>query len=113
MGGYNGQATYQGTYNYFDLQLPEETNRYIHRILAFKHLLENAADLGFRLEDDEKYTTIPFRTVVVTSSISNLAQFAKQNVTTYKMLRLMNPWLRGRSLTVKSGRSYTIKLPAE
>ena len=25
-----------------DLLLPEETNRYIFRILAFKHLLENA-----------------------------------------------------------------------
>ncbi|MBD0285064.1 MAG: lytic transglycosylase domain-containing protein [Flavisolibacter sp.] len=110
-GGYNGQATYQGTYNYYDLLLPEETNRYIFRILAFKHLLENATELGFVVEDEEKYGTIPSRTVTVTSSIPNLAQFAQENGTTYKMLRQMNPWLRGRSLTVSGGKTYEIKLP--
>ncbi|MDB5197828.1 MAG: hypothetical protein JWP88_2199 [Flaviaesturariibacter sp.] len=110
-GGYNGQATYQGTKYYYDLLLPEETNRYIFRILAFKHLLENAESMGFQLEEGEKYGVIPFREVTVSSSISNLAAFAKEQGTTYKMLRQMNPWLRGRSLPVSGGKSYTIKLP--
>lgn len=112
-GGYNGQATFQRTLNYYDLQLPEETNRYIFRILAFKHILENADALGFKLGDAEKYNEIPYRTVTVTSSIANLADFAIQNGTTYKILRLLNPWLRGRSLTVGGGKSYVIKLPAQ
>lgn len=111
MGGYNGQATYQGTLNYYDLLLPEETNRYIFRILAFKHLMEASEEMGFVLKDEEKYAEVPYRTVTVNSSIDNLAQFAKENGTTYKMLRLMNPWVRGKSLTVKSGNSYEIKLP--
>lgn len=111
-GGYNAQATFQGTLNYYDLQLPDETNRYIFRILTFKYLLENAADLGFVLKDEEKYPVVPFRTVTVNSTIPNLAQFARDSGTTYKMLRLMNPWLRGRSLTVTGGKSYAIKLPA-
>ena len=111
MGGYNGQANNQGTKHYYDLLLPEETNRYIFRILAFKHLLENAKDLGFELKADEAYEQIPFRTVTVNSSISNLAQFAISNGTTYKMLKQMNPWLRGKTLTVKSGQSYVVKLP--
>lgn len=51
MGGYNGQATFQQTTNYYDLLLPEETNRYIFRILTFKHLLENSEKLGFKLEN--------------------------------------------------------------
>ncbi|MBD0294061.1 MAG: lytic transglycosylase domain-containing protein, partial [Flavisolibacter sp.] len=63
------------------------------------------------MEDEEKYGTIPSRTVTVTSSIPNLAQFAQENGTTYKMLRQMNPWLRGRSLTVSGGKTYEIKLP--
>ena len=113
MGGYNGQANFQGTKNYYDLLLPEETNRYIFRILAFKHLLENADELGFKLKDDEKYHQVPFREVTVTASIANLADFATQNGTTYKMLRLMNPWLKGKSLSVSGGRSYTLKLPKE
>ena len=111
MGGYNGQATFQKTKYYYDLLLPEETNRYIFRILAFKHLMENAEELGFILKEEDMYPQIPYRSVQVTSSISNLADFARSNGTTYKMLRQMNPWLKGRSLTVKSGRSYEIKLP--
>jgi hypothetical protein len=51
--------------------------------------------------------------MVVTTSIANLAQFAQQNGTTYKMLRQMNPWLKGKSLTVSGGKSYTIRLPKE
>lgn len=113
MGGYNGQATYQGTTNYYDLLLPEETNRYIFRILAFKHLLENAESLGFKLDDAEKYHPVPYREVVVIQSIANLAEFARQNGTTYKMLRQMNPWLKGRSLSVSGGKSYVLKLPKE
>jgi hypothetical protein len=111
-GGYNGQATFQRSTNYYDLQLPEETNRYIFRILAFKHILENADALGFKLGEEERYSEVPYRTVTVTSSIANLADFAIQNGTSYKILRLMNPWLRGRSLTVTGGKRYVIKLPA-
>ena len=110
-GGYNGQATFQGTVNYYDLMLPEETNRYIFRILTFKHLMENAEELGFVLKDEDKYGEVPFRTVTVDTSIPNLAQFAKEQGTTYKMLRQMNPWLRDRSLTVRKGKTYVIKLP--
>lgn len=113
MGGYNSQASFQRTTNYYDLQLPEETNKYIFRILSFKYLLENANQLGFNVNDEEKYQPISERTITVTSSIPNLAQFAIDNGTTYKMLRVMNPWLKGRSLTVGKGKSYVIKLPSQ
>jgi membrane-bound lytic murein transglycosylase D len=112
-GGYNSQATFQGTKNYYDLLLPEETNRYIFRILAFKHLFENATALGFTVDENEKYTQPPFKEVKVASSIANLATYAKANGTNYKTLRQLNPWLRGRSLTVKNGSAYTLRLPAE
>ncbi len=112
MGGYNGQATYQQTTNYYDLLLPEETNRYIFRILAFKHLLANSEELGFKLEESDLYKEIPYREVEVTSSIPNLAQFAIDQGTTFKILRQMNPWLKGRSLTVSGGKRYVLRLPA-
>lgn len=112
-GGYNSQASFQRTTNYYDLQLPEETNRYVYRILAFKHILEHPDLFDFKMSDAEKYTGIPFRTVTVSSSISNLADWAIENGTTYKMLRLMNPWIRGKSLPVSGGKSYDIKLPVK
>jgi hypothetical protein len=111
-GGYNGQATYQGTKYYYDLQLPEETNRYLFRILAFKHLMGNPEASGFVLKDEEKYKEVPTQSVTVTSSIPNLAAWARERGTTYKMIRQLNPWLRGRSLNV-SGRTYEIKIPAQ
>ena len=110
-GGYNAQVTYQGTANYYDLLLPEETNRYIFRILAFKHLMENAEEMGFVLKEEDKYTEIPHRVVEVTATIPNLAEWARSNGTTYKMVRQMNPWLRGKSLTVAAGKTYQVKLP--
>lgn len=110
-GGYNAQATAQQTRNYYDLLLPEETNRYIFRILAFKHLLTNAASLGFVLKEEEKYTEPPHRIVQVQTSIPSLTQFAINNGTSYKVLRIMNPWLRGRQLTVRNGKTYELKLP--
>ncbi|MCU7547699.1 lytic transglycosylase domain-containing protein [Chitinophagaceae bacterium LB-8] len=109
--GYSSQAAYQKTNNYYDLLLPEETNRYIFRILTFKHLMENAEELGYKLSEDEKYHVIPSRTVTIDSSISNLAQFALDNGTTYKILKLMNPWLRDRDLTVPKGNTYNILIP--
>lgn len=74
--------------------------------------MENAADLGFMLDDNEKYNEVPYKTLTVNNSIVDLADFAIANGTTYKILRLMNPWLKGKSLTVKPGKTYEIKLPA-
>jgi len=113
MGGFSAQASFQRTNNYYDLQLPEETNKYIFRILTFKYLLENGARLGFNVDDQEKYQPVQTKTVTVSSSISDLAQFAIDNRTSYKMLRVLNPWLKGKSLTVSNGRTYIIKLPAQ
>ncbi|HYE56407.1 MAG TPA: lytic transglycosylase domain-containing protein [Chitinophagaceae bacterium] len=111
MNGYDRQADFQKTKNYYDLMLPEETNRYIFRILAFKYLMENAAQFGFKLENEEAYQPVKTRSITVNSSISDLAQFAITQGTNYKTLRLINPWLRGRSLTVKPGKTYVIELP--
>lgn len=113
MGGYASRAAFQRTKNYYDLQLPEETNKYVFRILTFKYLIENADKLGFNVGDDDLYPPVPTRTVVVTSAIADLAKFAIDNGTTYKMLINLNPWLRGKSLSVSKGKTYTIKLPAQ
>lgn len=111
MAGYANHAGFQRTNNYYDLHLPEETNKYIFRILTFKHLMENAEQMGYVVKDEEKYEPVPTRNVEVNSSIPDLAQFAIREGTTYKMLRTLNPWIKGKSLTVSGGRSYVLKLP--
>lgn len=110
-GGYAKQADLQRTKYYYDLLLPEETNRYLFRILAFKHLVENASELGFALNKEEFYQEIGTRKIIVTSTINDLVQFAIENGTNFKTLRLLNPWLRSNTLPVKAGKKYEILLP--
>ncbi len=112
-GGYSAQAKLQQTNYYYDLLLPEETNRYMFRILAFKHLVENSKELGFELEQEELYQPVETRKIIITSSVTDLVQFALDNGTNYKTLKLLNPWLRSTSLPVRSGKSYEVLLPAD
>ena len=111
MGGFNSQRVFQGSDDYFDLYLPEETNRYIFRILALKEIIGKPAKYGYFIPKADEYNPIKTKTIVVTQSISNLSTFAKDNGTNYKMLRILNPWLRGRSLTISKNNSYSILLP--
>jgi membrane-bound lytic murein transglycosylase D len=112
MGGYNQQATFQQTKYYYDLQLPDETNKYIFRILTFKYLMSNSKELGYMVDENNGYKAFNTKNMTISSTIPNLAQWALDNGTTYKMLKLLNPWMRGRSLTIQPGTSRVIKLPA-
>ena len=109
-GGYSVQSAFQQTNYYYDLQLPDETNKYVYRILSFKYLMSRAKELGYIVDEQNGYPPLATRDVVVTSTIPNLVKWACDNKTNYKMLKLLNPWLRGRFLSVKPGKSYIIKL---
>lgn len=112
-GSYNSQATFQKTMNYYDLNLPEETNHYMYRILSFKYIIENQKKLGFMPDSTDLYQSFQTRSINVSNSIANLADFAINNGTTYRMLRTLNPWLRGHSLPAHAGKTYTILLPQQ
>ena len=97
--------------SYFDMILPNETERYVYRLLAFKLITEDPAKYGFHISDDGWYQPLEYKTVTVTQSIENLVDFAFEHGTNLKMLKYYNPWLRGNSLTISEGNSYKIKLP--
>lgn len=111
-GGYSSMSTFQQTNDYYSLMLPEETMRYVFRILAFKMLVSDPKKYGYHVSKGDVYRPVQTRTVAVTSTLPNLAQFALDNGSTYRELKQLNPWLRDRKLTVKSGKSYEIRLPA-
>lgn len=113
MGGYNNFATAQGQNNFYNILFLEETNRYIFRILALKHIIGNARGMGFMMEGADQYRPIPVRKITVSSSIPNLAQWAIENGSTYKAIKQQNPWLRAKSLRVAPGRSYEIEIPTD
>jgi len=109
--GYQNQVDFQEASNYYDLIFPDETNRYVYRILALKYILSDPQRFGLMIERDEEYKPLKYRTVEVSSTIDNLEEFAKANNSTYKMLKIFNPWLRAHKLTVKGGKTYEIELP--
>ncbi len=113
MNGINEQLERQGTNNYYNLVLGEETSRYVFRILATKIMMNNPEDYGFYLEDDQLHK--PFETfeVSVDSSVASWAVFAKSYGLNYKILKLYNPWLRESYLTNKRKKEYKIKLPVD
>ncbi|MGB0879133.1 MAG: lytic transglycosylase domain-containing protein [Polaribacter sp.] len=97
--------------DYYDALLPDETERYVFRIVALKEVITNPKKYGFVFDQEDLYTLSDTRTVQVDTPISNIASFAKRFGITYKELKLYNPWLRENKLNNKSRKLYEIKIP--
>lgn len=99
--------------SYFDLNLNEETSRYVFRLVAIKEVMLNPQAFGYYIDDEDVYA--PYGNtyqIEVTSTIPSLADFAHSHDVTYRMLKYYNPWLIDNKLTVRS-KSYFIRLPKE
>ena len=103
----------QGTNNYYNLHLNTETSRYIFRIIAVKEILENPKKYGFIYREKDLYVMPRHKTIEIDTTISDLADFATENRTNYKLLKQLNPWLRNTSLPDKSRRKYILKIPTD
>ncbi len=103
----------QGVTSYYDALLPDETERYVFRIIALKEVLSNPKAYGFIFDENDLYTNPKTRTVQVDTVITNIANFAKSFGTNYKELKLHNPWLRENKLNNKSRKLYEIKIPVK
>ena len=97
---------------YFDLNLNAETSRYVFRLVAIKEILSRPQDFGFYLDTDERYPPLEdYRVVEVDTAIDNLGDFAREQGTSYRMLKVYNPWLMDSKLPNRSGKTYEIKIP--
>lgn len=99
--------------NYYDLLLPDETSRYLFRILAFKTIFGNPENYGFNIPEEHLYPPLEYSIINVDTTVSSFAEFAAKFGTNYKILKALNPWLREPYLTIKSGESYEIKVPVD
>jgi hypothetical protein len=96
-----------------DLWLAEESSRYFFRMAAIKLIFESPFKYGFVITPSTLYKPIEFKDVQITSSIPDLAKFAKDQGISYADLKEFNSWLRDRKLTIPiaENKSYTIKIP--
>ncbi len=99
--------------NYYDALLPDETERYVFRILALKEIISNPKKYGFVFENEDLYTLQKTTTIRVDTAITNIASFAKRYGLNYKEFKIHNPWLRENKLNNKSRKMYEIKIPIQ
>lgn len=111
MNGLQRQVERQKATNYYDLLLVDETARYVYRILAAKLILSNPRDYGFHYRNKDLYPPIETYTVSVDTSVIDFADFAFHHGINYKILKLLNPWLRDSFLKNTRGKKYEIALP--
>lgn len=113
MGGIDKQIAKQKTDSYYSLYLNEETARYIYRIVSLKEIISRPKSYGYQLRKKDLYPPIPVTRITVDSSIADLANFAISNETTYKLLKILNPWLLKGSLSNQAKKAYFILLPVK
>ncbi|MBM3434788.1 MAG: lytic transglycosylase domain-containing protein [Bacteroidetes bacterium] len=105
------QVEKQKVHDYYDLYLSEETSRYLFRILALKTIYEHPVRYGFYLRIADLYQPIPVEDLKINRPVADLIKFARENKSSYKLLKEFNPWLRSDNLPNASGKTYIIKLP--
>ncbi len=110
-GNFSKNKSAQLENSYFDMNLNEETSRYVFRIIALKEILNDPTAFGFFVDEDRKnepYTNL--KEVLIESNIENLGEFAHQNKITYRMLKYYNPWLIDNKVVYK-GKPYKVLIP--
>lgn len=112
MNGLDRQVARQKVSNYYDLLLTEETARYLFRILSAKEILSSPQKYGFQFRKKDLYPPLKTKTVTVDQPVPDFADFAFEHGVNYKILKLLNPWLRDSFLKNTGNKTYEIKLPA-
>ena len=111
-GGITRRLNDQKQSSALNLFLPEETSRYMFRILVAKMFFNDPASFGFDVPKEDYYPyREPRKVITVNTAIPSLPDFAADNGVTYADLRYANLWLLGTKLSNPSGKTYKIIIP--
>jgi len=95
--------------DFYSLNLPSETERFIFRITAIKIIMENPQRYGYHLEEEQIYQPLEYDTVEVkTDKQVHLAYIAAAIGSEYRVVKELNPHILTHQLP--AGR-YTINVP--
>lgn len=97
----------------FDLNVNDETSRYIFRIVALKEILSRPQAYGFYVDEDQLYKPVNnVKEVTITTPVENLSDLAHKHGLSYRMLKYYNPWLIDSKITAKD-KTYTLLIPVK
>lgn len=100
----------QGVKDYYRLDLPPETERFVFRIAAIKIVMEDPERYGYNLAPERAYQPLGYDTVPVKSNISiNIADFASALEVDFKVIKELNPHIHGPRLPTGD---YTVNVPS-
>lgn len=99
--------------SYYDLNMNDETSRYLFRLIAFKEIMTNPSAYGFYYDQEDLYDPIEDTyEVKVSESVPSWKDFAAKYGISYRLLKYYNPWLIDSKLTVKKN-TYYVKIPKD
>ena len=82
-----------------------------NEIAVIKELMEHADKYGIVLSKDDVYPEPIVTTVKVDRPITDLASWSINNGTSYKDVKLLNPWILKRALPAPKNGAYYIDIP--
>ncbi len=100
---------WQHASSYWDLYLNEETMRYIFRIATIKELMSHGARYGLDFSKLTPYRVPEVKYTTVHGPIVSIADWAWSEGFLYKDVKVLNPWLIGRSIPAGT---FRIALPS-
>lgn len=107
--GVRAKMRQQECNSYWELAINSETARYVYRILAYKILMQNPQQYGFYVRKKDCHQPLEYNEVVVDTSITNMAAFAKKLNCPYKYFIQINPCVRSNKLTNKTRKKYVFR----
>jgi len=102
---------HQGTRDFLDLYLPEETERYVFRILAVKEIILNRERYGIKIDEKELYKPLSLSEITLeTDREIHTSILAKAMELPYRTFRIHN--LQIRRYRLPKG-TYRVNVPVE
>jgi membrane-bound lytic murein transglycosylase D len=105
-----------GTRDFYQLsqnkQLPSETINYVPKVLAAKHIIENAKKYGFTIPR-RKVAFFDKTKLTVVSKNSSLKTIAKSLKIDYQILKKLNPELKRDSTPRYFAGNYRLRIPSD
>ncbi len=99
----------QRVHNYYQLELPRETERYVFRVFAAKIILSDPKRYGFYIDEGNRFPPYSFEQVSLQlNQTTHLQTIAEWYGSYYREIRLLNPELHKDSLPAGA---HTIKVP--